>query len=152
MELEELKRKHKEMGDVIAKLEQTPEFWEPTNGEQAWYIGTYTGTVKSADNWSTTEIEIGLAFQTQELTEQALAIQLATQRLKKAIFYLNKGKSYPFSVGASNYCITLTDEMLSANSWYNNKFAPNWMYMKNKAACEQLIAEHKDDLLLVLGQ
>lgn len=151
MELEELKHKHKEIGEAIAKLEQVPKFWEPKDGEEAWYICA-SDSLRTSTHWNVAERAIGIAHQTKELAEQDLAIKLATQRLKKAIFYINEGKSYPFTRGNENCHIIFNQGKLELDSWSAYKTIPNWMYMKDTNACEQLISERKDDLLLVLGQ
>ncbi|MEA3371031.1 MAG: hypothetical protein U9Q40_06790 [Campylobacterota bacterium] len=128
-----------------------PVFWEPKNNEKAWYVSCGTLEIRSARSWSQDEIATGIGYKTKELAEQSLELQLATQRLKKAIFYFNEGKEYPFEFGVPNHYVELRYTGLLSSSLINLKHCPNWFYMKDKEACKKLIESHSDDLHIYLG-
>lgn len=73
--LEELKKKYKELGEEIEKLENESKVWKPENGEQYWYL-TSDGDM-DVDDWGDWECdnaryEIGNCFKTETEAEVML--------------------------------------------------------------------------------
>jgi len=131
------------------RVKEASTFWEPTDGKEAWYT-TVNNNVRSGTRWNKNEIRSGRVYQTEELANQALALQLATQRLKKAIWNLNEGK-YRWVHDRADWHIYVHSNELKTGIEYTIKSQPSWMYLKSGDLCEQLIASHREDLLLVLG-
>jgi len=136
------------------EAEESNKFWEPTNGEKAWYIDdVLLENPKAIEDfrWSQAEIVLGKAYKTKELAGEALELQLATQRLKKAVWNLNGGE-YGWENSRQDWCASLSSNFLvEAEHWYTYKHYPSWFYLKSEELCKQLIKSHKDDLLTYLG-
>ncbi len=152
-QIAELKTSIEEKQAELAELEKPiPEFWEPTNGELAWFLLGDSNTATFAYRWSHMEIVNGVCYQTIELAEQAIALRQAIQRLKKAVHYINKGISYPFMYDVRNHTVTLNKNTLITNCVYAFKSVPNWMYMRDEEACKELLKHHSEDLMTFLNQ
>ena len=148
-ELNKLKEELQLLKEKIDSYEEAPVFWEPKDGEVA-YFTTQDGSTRDSSSWDADEIAIGLGYKTAEEANEAFELDLVTQRLKKAVWELNGGV-VPFSFDESNYCVVLGNEGLSVAVAYT-KNVPNWFYLESTYDCEQLIKSHKDDLLLYLNQ
>ncbi len=150
-ELDKLKEELQLLKEKIDSYEEVVAFWEPTEGETA-YLTDVDGSIRSSSNWGTSEVALGRGFKTEEEAEKAFELRLATQRLKKAIWKLNEGVSYPFIIGERNYYVVLFEGEVVTRHCTHTKMVPNWMYLCNLREVSELIGTHKDDLLLYLGQ
>jgi len=151
-ELDKLKEELIALTEKVDTYECFPEFWEPTSGEQYWYLDEDTGYVAKQTYVHTKTKLYGNCYKTQELAKEAKELQFAIQRLKKAIWKLNEGISYPFIIGERNYCVVLFEGEVETRHCTHTKMVPDWMYLCNLRAVSELIGTHKDDLLLYLGQ
>ena len=138
--------------DYDYRVKETPKFWKPKNGEEAWCISSINGVECLTFVRHNSYGDIGMSFETQELAIKARDIMLAKQRLKEVIFELNDGVEYPFVSGSYNYCVGLASSKLTTNYWVYAKTYPNWMYLKDEESCSKLIETHPEDLLLVLSE
>lgn len=132
--------------------EEANKFWEAKDGEEAWIISPSVLEVHSYYNSNDNEIEYGCFYETKEIAEQALALQLCEQRLKKAIYIANGNKVCPFVIGKQNYLIFLCGIRLSYEFRTNSKLLPNWFYCKDKDAARKVLAENREDLILWLSR
>jgi len=130
-------------------------FWEPKRGQVSYRITTINKDnidVIKSECWSQVEVDLGILYKTREDAEQAVKVKLAEQRLKKAIYTANGNQQCNFIVGKDNWHIILDNGALKTVYANYTKILPNWYFCKNKEIAEQILQEHKDDLLTYLNQ
>ena len=150
--LTQLKEAYEQLGAEIKALEE-PEFepfWEPTNGEKGWYVDRVFNVLNCSTHWNPNAYKLGLVYKTEELAQQALDYQLAEQRLRKAVWNLNKGPAPKFIPERFNYTVILHNNRLNNTIQRNSQFNPDWIYFNTRELAEQLIESHSDDLMTYL--
>lgn len=123
----------------------------PQDGDIYWYYLT-NGIIRSSrSNDSNKRIN---AYRTKEEAIEAKDIAFAEDRLKHAIAVANSGWTPDWSdMKTSKYYIYLdykNNLEIRHTSWL--KFMPNWLCIKSMEAAKKVIAEHREDLELVLGR
>jgi len=130
---------------------ETPKYWEPENGEEAYYI-SICGYVYSSIEWDSVEdknvIYQGHTFKTEEEAEKERDLRAAKYRVKKRIWELNGGEFIVHNENVSNWSFDIYKDIIQVNSW-RTKFYPSWQYLKSEELVEQLISEMEEDLLLI---
>lgn len=129
------------------KLEPFPQL-----GDKYYYITTKGNICSAVAIDSDTHIYV---YQTKEEAKKELDIELAKQRLKHAIQTINNGWTPNWNDSdETKFFITFAinvDEL--GVSWGNiSKVQPNWMYLSSSKTAEQILEQHKADLLLVLSE
>ena len=149
--LEELEAKLNELDTQIQELKQGTEFepfWE-AKSELFYYVES-DGTIAESTISNGGNNMIGNYYKTKELAQKALDYKLAEQRLRKAVWNLNKGPAPKIEVGMRNYTIDLCREELFCGHWVNNQVNPNWFWLHTEELVGQLIESHSDDLTIYL--
>ena len=134
---------------------EKPEYWEPKDGETAWYVGI-AGDITDSCLWSSSLdrkiISQGSAFKTEEEAKKEVKLREAKYKVKKRIWELNGGEFIGFKNASSNWSFGLREELIIEDTRFSSKFHPSWQYLKSKDLVEQLIEEMRDDLLLIRGE
>jgi len=147
--LQELEEAYNKLGEEIQALKNPTfePFWEPTNQIKAWFIDhSYIANISDAYSWNADEIATGRAFETKELAQKALDYKLAEQRLRKAVWNLNKGPAPAFEVYTGNWTILIEETKIVTDCFVEYKVNPDWLWLHTKELTEQLIESHKNDL------
>ena len=149
--IEELEAKLKEISSQLQDLKEQEfePFWEPTNGKDALCIGA-TGGILHTTRWSASEIKLGMAYETGELAQKAIEYRLAEQRIRKAVWNLNKGLAPKFVAGFPSYGVGLHDGDVVTTNWIMSQTAPDWLWLHTEVLAEQLIESHSKDLMVYL--
>jgi len=150
--LEQLEVTHRKLGEEIQALKE-PEFepfWEPTNNKKSWYVDRVSCRIRDSISWWQNEIKSGMAYKTEELAQKALDYKLAEQRLRKAVWNLNKGPAPEFVTSKHNYTMVVDRGIFYVTYWSNYQVHPDWLWFHTKELAEQLIESHSDDLMIYL--
>ena len=137
------------------RIKVNESFWKPKQGEIVYRIAAINDKdqdIIESECWTQLDIDLGTVYKTKEDAEQAIKVKLAEQRLKKAIYVANGNRQCNFVVGKENWMVDFNSKKLSIGMWINVKTLPNWYYCKNKEVAEQILQEHKDDLITYLNQ
>lgn len=133
--------------------EEPNKFWEPINGETAYYILT-SGIVEVSSEWKTENdtnvINIGNTRRTKEEADKLVAYRKAEYRLRKAVWKLNDGPAPEFVLYERNYTLNIVSNNVDCSTWGSTQTNPDWFYFKSKELSKQLIESHKEDLLIYL--
>lgn len=148
-EMEELRAKLDELSAYAEKECKKPKMF-PQEGDEYWYWDV-SGYVHSAKAYNSNGRLS--TYKTEEEASKARDIQWAKQRVAHAIAVENDGwvPDWKNDNHLKN-SIYLTSNMLEAEYHYMAKTQPSWMYMKSKEIAEKILAEHKEDLLLILSE
>jgi len=137
--------------------QETPEWWEPKDGEKAYYIDVNNSYAESK-KWFTevdkNVIKQGNVFKTREEAEKEVKLRAAKYRVKKRIWELNGGEFVGFekNLPSCSFILRKGNTKVEAENWFAIKFFPNWQYLKSKEVTKQLIDELYDDLLLIRSE
>jgi len=147
-----INRIEEELAEMKLQLKQESTFWEPENGEKAWYI-TNNGDVYISTCWPTEDSRIipqGHVFKTRQEALDEVKYRKAKYALRKEIWRLNGGKECPFILRGNNYCVTIQNDTLFCDCWTTTKINNNWFYLESGNLCEQLIGTHSKELKIYL--
>ncbi len=146
--LQKLKATYEQLGSEIKALEE-PEFepfWEPTMGENAWYVDTLKAETIDSIVWIRPDIILGIAYETRKLAQKALDYQLAEQRLRKAVWNLNRGPAPMFKEGYANHTVVLSSESPITYNCFNWQANPDWLWLSSVKLAKKLVKSHANDL------
>ena len=123
----------------------------PQVGDEYWYLTNTRGTSsKICTCTNNTPIH---TFKTQKEAEAYRDLELAKQRVKYAIAKANDGWVPDFENESEKiYLILLWHSKLVIEYIFYTKIQPYWMYIKSEAVAKQILKDHKEDLLLILGE
>ena len=135
-------------------------FWEPKDGELAWYIDV-DNSITESRNWSKVPswekspsayrlIEVGNMFKTKEEADKYINFKKVEHRLRKAVWKLNGGPAPEFKYQIGNFTICTNGIFLDIDTWYNLQINPDWLWFKSIELAEELAETHKEDLLIYL--
>ena len=127
------------------------DFWEPTDGEEAWYIQTNGERIVIRANHCN---KLGLAYKTEKDCQYTIDLAKAKQTLKREIYRLNDN-SFPewdWSDINKKYYFILNDSRLDIGSSLFSKVQPNWIYLKREVDAQYLLDNFEDELMLVLSE
>jgi len=134
---------------------EIPIFWEPKNGEKAYYIdidgNTLTSEILNCEN-DKAIIEQGNVFKTREEAEKESMLRTAKYKVKKRIWELNKGRFIKFKDNEKNWSFDFLIKELKSIAWSKCKRYPNWQYLKTEELVQQLIDEMYNELLLIRSE
>jgi len=146
--LQKLKAKHQQLGEKIEALEKPAfkPFWEPTKGIEAWFIDSVCDKVADSNIWVESEAALGIAYETRKLAQKALDYQLAKQRLRKAVWNLNRGPAPAFKEGYANHTVVLSSESPITYNCFNWQANPDWLWLSSVKLAKKLVKSHANDL------
>jgi len=132
---------------------EIPVFWEPKDGEKAYYIDA-GGKIATNRTWDYENVIINQAnvFKTKEEAEKESRLRTAKYKVKKRIWELNREEFIEYKDNTSNWSFDLNNSKIEINSWYRCKRYPSWQYLKSKDAAEQLVKEMYNELLLIRSE
>ena len=147
-EMEELRAKLDELSAYAEKECKKPKMF-PQEGERYCYYNWEGNVTFTYTNNSNGRLNV---YKTKEEAEKARDIQWAKQRVAHAIAVENEGwKAYWNDIKQFKYIICL-NKGLTIDRYWSTKVQPTWMYIKSREVAEKILAEHKADLLLILGE
>jgi len=133
-----------------------PKFWEPENGEKAYYINAAGKVVESTfwcgDTEDKNAVKQGIVFKTATEADREIELRKAKYRVKKRIWELNGGEFIEFNTDEYNWTFDLYSNKIVPEFWPKTKSYPNWQYLKNRELVEQLINEIYNDLMLIRSE
>lgn len=93
-------------------------------------------------------------FETEAEANRYYELEKAKLRVKNAIAIANKDVVLDFNCNDTpKYFIYINgDSWLELDYIYTYKALPSWLYIANKSCAIDIMKEHKDDLLLILGE
>lgn len=140
---------------AIQATTETKTLWKPKEGEKYWIvtfcISSFLWTDSISDNlmYST-----GHCYQTEEEAKKVYDRKIAEQKLKEIIFEANDGWTpdwnnenqfkYMFYYNAK-------DKKVYSANWWQTKYYPNWMYIKDDKTRNEIYEKHYDLLMQVYG-
>ena len=119
--LQELKKKYKELGEEIERLEKKRDVWKPQHNEQYFFIKTHgeiDWTYWEDDNYFDTErYEIGNCFKTREEAEKAVEKAKIYTQLKRLAEEENTEPIDWENGKQRKYCIICNEDNILAKTW-----------------------------------
>ncbi len=152
-------RIEQELVEMKKQLGTKTGFWEPVNGEEAWYIssdGIINSSIRSISTTDINSVAQGNIFQTEQEALDEVEYRKAKYILRKEIWRLN-GNIYPqwdwlIDVNKYSLCIDGNTGKIVWEGFWHLKLQPSWFYLASEELCKQLVSTHSKELMIYLNR
>jgi hypothetical protein len=144
----------KELAILKQQCREEEEFkFFPQKEEEYWYYLPFSCQIDSSINRGGYKQKVE-CYKTKEEAERARDTAVAKHKLKQIIKWKNGGWTYSWGEYQSkgNYCFYKECGKIKIEFWRNNKYQPEWMYMKDKQTAEWILDNYRDLVEIVLGE